>query len=190
MLSDGYWRSRFGGNRSVLGRRILLDGNTYAVIGVLPPSFEFMDREILLLVPFRVRRTDVRLINFCCQGVARLKPGVTLIQANADVARMLPIAAEKFPINPGWTRNAFTEARIAPRLRPLKDGVISYSVSQRTREVGIRLALGAPIHEVMGLFLRQGLAMSAMGTVCGLAAALILTRLMKSLLFEVSPSIR
>ena len=67
-------------------------------------------------------------------------------------------------------------------------GVISYSVAQRRREVGIRLALGAPAHGVVGLFVRNGLAMSAVGAVCGLAAALALSRLMKSLLFEVSPA--
>ena len=59
MLSDGYWRSRFGGDRSVLGRRILLDGNAYEVIGVLPPSFQFMDRKISLLVPLRFNRANV-----------------------------------------------------------------------------------------------------------------------------------
>jgi ABC-type antimicrobial peptide transport system permease subunit len=66
-------------------------------------------------------------------------------------------------------------------------GVISYSVAQRTREVGIRIALGAPLQEVTRLFVRQGLAMSGIGALCGLTAALALTRLMKSLLFEVSP---
>ena len=45
MLSDGYWRSHFGGDRSVLGRRLLIEGNRVSIIGVLPPSFQFMDRE-------------------------------------------------------------------------------------------------------------------------------------------------
>ncbi len=124
MLTNGYWRSRFGADRGVLGRRILLDGNAHTVIGVLPPNFEFMDRKISLLAPYGFRRAEVRLISFCCQGVARLKPGVTLAQANADVGRMLPIAAEKFPMNPGWSQNSFTDARIAPRLRFLKDVLI------------------------------------------------------------------
>src|SRR5262249_28932830 len=67
-------------------------------------------------------------------------------------------------------------------------GGISYSVSQRTREIGIRLALGAPLNAVKGLFLRQALVMSGIGTVCGLVAALALTSLMRSLLFEVTPT--
>jgi hypothetical protein len=83
-----------------------------------------MDSQISLLAPIRFRRADIRLISLCCQGVARLKPGVTLAQANADVARMLPMAAEKFPMNPGWSRTAFVDARIAPRLRFLKNVLV------------------------------------------------------------------
>jgi len=65
-------------------------------------------------------------------------------------------------------------------------GVVSYSVSQRNREIGIRLALGAAVTEVTRLFVRYALAISGLGAACGLAVALVLTRLMKSLLFEVS----
>jgi predicted permease len=200
MLSDAYWRSRFGGDRSVLGRRILLDGNAYSVIGVLPPTFEFMDYQISLLVPFRVKRADVRLISFCCQGVARLKPGVTMTQANADVARMLPIAAEKFPINPGWSQNAFTDARIAPRLRRLKDvllgdvgktlwvlmgtvGIVLLIASAnvgnlllvraegRRQEFAIRAALGAGMGRIAGELLIESVLLASAGGMLGLALA-------------------
>jgi ABC-type antimicrobial peptide transport system permease subunit len=67
-------------------------------------------------------------------------------------------------------------------------GVISYSVSQRSREIGIRLALGAPLREVVGMFVRHALVLSGIGAACGLTAALALTRLMKALLYEVSPA--
>jgi predicted permease len=66
-------------------------------------------------------------------------------------------------------------------------GVISYSVSQRTREIGIRMALGAQRREVTRMFVRYGLSLAAVGIACGLAAAVALTRLMGSLLFEISP---
>jgi ABC-type antimicrobial peptide transport system permease subunit len=65
--------------------------------------------------------------------------------------------------------------------------VISYSVSQRTREIGIRMALGAQRTEVTRMFVRYGLTLAAIGIGCGLAAAVALTRVMASLLFEVSP---
>jgi predicted permease len=67
-------------------------------------------------------------------------------------------------------------------------GVVSYSVSQRNREIGIRLALGAHLAGVIRLFVREGLVVSGIGAAFGLAVALVLTRLMKSLLFEVSPA--
>ncbi len=66
-------------------------------------------------------------------------------------------------------------------------GVISYSVSQRTREIGIRMALGAPHLALRSMFVRQGVLLAAIGVGFGLAAAAGLTRLMTSLLFEISP---
>ena len=83
-----------------------------------------MDSPVSLLVPLRINRADIRLISFCCQGVARLKPGVTLTQANADVARMLQMAPAKFPVNPGFGADAWAASRIAPRLRLLKDVLV------------------------------------------------------------------
>jgi predicted permease len=66
-------------------------------------------------------------------------------------------------------------------------GVIAYSVSQRTREIGIRMALGAQRKGLVGMFVRQGLWLTGVGIVCGLATAFAVMRLMSSLLFKVSP---
>jgi predicted permease len=67
-------------------------------------------------------------------------------------------------------------------------GVISYSVSQRTREIGIRMAIGAHQQELTQMFVKHGLVLAVIGVACGLTAAFALTRLMTSLLFDVSPS--
>ncbi|HKA18429.1 MAG TPA: ABC transporter permease [Blastocatellia bacterium] len=67
-------------------------------------------------------------------------------------------------------------------------GVIAHSVAQRTREIGIRMALGADAAGVRGMILRQGLALALVGVGFGTAAAFVLTRLMSSLLYEVSPT--
>ena len=64
-------------------------------------------------------------------------------------------------------------------------GVIAYSVSQRKREIGIRMALGAQRQELTGMFVRHGLGLTIAGLACGLSAALVLMRLMSSLLFGV-----
>jgi ABC-type antimicrobial peptide transport system permease subunit len=66
-------------------------------------------------------------------------------------------------------------------------GVIAYSVSQRTREIGIRMALGAQQPMLISMFVRHGLLLTGIGVVCGLAVAFAVMRLMSSLLFNVSP---
>jgi ABC-type antimicrobial peptide transport system permease subunit len=66
-------------------------------------------------------------------------------------------------------------------------GVIAYSVSQRTREIGIRMALGAQQPRLISMFVRHGLLLTVIGIACGLAGAFAVMRLMSSLLFNVSP---
>jgi ABC-type antimicrobial peptide transport system permease subunit len=66
-------------------------------------------------------------------------------------------------------------------------GVIAYSVSQRTREIGIRMALGAQRQALTAMFVRQGLWLAGIGIACGLVASFAVMRLMSSLLFHVSP---
>ena len=67
-------------------------------------------------------------------------------------------------------------------------GVIAYSVSQRTREIGIRSALGAQQRELTGMFVRHAMWLTGAGVTCGVVAALALTRLMSSLLFGIKPT--
>ncbi len=124
MLSDGYWRSHFGGDRSVLGRQLLIEGITVSIINVLPPSFQFMDRKADLLIPLPFDRAKTNLGVFSYLGIGRLKPGVTLKQADGDLARMLPLVMQRFPPPAGYTVKMFEDARIVPNLMPLKDDLV------------------------------------------------------------------
>jgi putative ABC transport system permease protein len=67
-------------------------------------------------------------------------------------------------------------------------GVIAYTATQRTREIGIRMALGAQIGDVRKMFLRHGIQLTATGIALGIGAALVLTRVMSALLFGVDPT--
>ena len=66
-------------------------------------------------------------------------------------------------------------------------GVIAYSVSQRTREIGIRMALGAQQQKLTRMFVSHGLSLTGIGVACGLLGAIVSMRLLSSLLFNVSP---
>ncbi len=207
ILADGYWRSKFGGDRAALGRHILLDGTPWTIVGVLPPSFEFMDQEISLLVPFRFKRAEVNVLGFCCDGIARLKPGVTLAQANADAARTLPLTVEKFPMNPGWSQSAFRDARIAPRLLLFKDYLIGdvgktlwvlmatmsivmliacanvanlllVRMDQRQHELAVRTALGAGMGRIVRSLLIESVLLGLCGGALGLTLAWVAVRVL------------
>ncbi len=124
ILSNAFWRARFGGDRDVVGRSLTVDGEPHDVIGVLPAGLQFLDHDPDLYLPFRFDRAEVFFGNFSFQGVARLRDGVTIEQADADVARMIPLSLEHFPLPGGFTREMFESARIGPNLRPLEKDVI------------------------------------------------------------------
>src|SRR6266487_5177513 len=108
MLTYGYWSRKFGGDRSVIGKTITVDGKLRQIIGVLPQEFRFLNwSEPALILPLKLDRAKTFLGDFSYQAIARLKPGVTLAQANADVARMLPIEERGFPPPPGFSLKLF-----------------------------------------------------------------------------------
>jgi predicted permease len=124
MLSYAYWQRKFGGDPKAVGQRLIVDAKPREIIGVLPQRFKFLRYDPALILPFQFNRAEIFVGNFSYQGVARLKPGVTLQRANADVARMLPMVIEKFPLPKGFTRKMFDEIRLGPNVRPLADDVI------------------------------------------------------------------
>jgi predicted permease len=125
MLTFRYWQSRFGGDPSVVGRRIVVNGVPRDVIGVLPRTFRFLNQQPALLLPFRFDRGRLRLGQFNYRGVARLKPGVTIAEANADTARMLSTYTSRWPTPPGMSAKYFDDAHLAANIRPLKHDAIA-----------------------------------------------------------------
>jgi predicted permease len=200
MLTYGYWRRRFSGSTSIVGRTILVDGRTREVIGVMPEEFHFLDQvDAPLILPLQKDRSKTFLGNFDYFAIARLKPGVTLAEINADVARILPIVTRSFPPPPGFTVDEFQKLQLGPSVRPLKQDVIGnvgnalwvlvgaicivmliacanvanlllVRVEGRRQELGIRAALGAG-RRLVGDLLFESAILGLLGGVLGLGLA-------------------
>jgi predicted permease len=117
ILSNGYWQRRFGGDPGVIGSVMTVDSRPREVIGVMPAGYSLRGFNADLIFPLRFD-PDQPPAGYCCRGIARLKPGATLAQANADVARM--IEAWKRVEN----RAALEDLQLGPAVRPLKDDVV------------------------------------------------------------------
>jgi putative ABC transport system permease protein len=200
VLTYGWWQTRFGGDPSVIGRQIMTNGISRQVIGVMPASFRFLDRDAALLLPLQFDRTKEFLGGFDYPGIARLKPAVTIEQASADVARMIPIALHSFPPQPGLTVKEFEDVRLAPKSRYLSQMLIGdigktlwvlmgtigivlliacanvanlmlVRAEGRQQELAIRAALGASWFDIARALLMESVALGLLGGALGLALA-------------------
>ena len=201
LISYAYWQQKFGGASSVIGTSINVDGRTRQIIGVLPRDFHFLDNpDAAIVMPFQWDRSKIKLGNFSQRALARLKPGVTMQQASADMARLLPITFRSFPAPEGFSAAIFEKARIAPNLRPLKKDVVGdvdkvlwvlmgsiamvllvacanvanlllVRVEGRRQELAIRAALGAPWKRIAGELLLESLVIGLSGSLIGLGLA-------------------
>jgi predicted permease len=124
MLSYGYWQRRFAGERTVIGRTIQVDAQPREIVGVMPKRFRLVDQDFDLLIPLAFDRNHQKLAGFGFNGVARLKPGVTLTQANADIARLIPAWMDSWTNGPGSNPHFYETWKITPNVRFLKQQVI------------------------------------------------------------------
>ena len=208
VLTYGYWRHKFGADPSAVGRTVIMDGKSRQIIGVLPQRFHFLDREDpAVILPFKFDRSKIFLGNFSYAAVARLKPGITMEQASADVARMIPIAMRTFPAPEGFSLKLFADARIGPNLHPLKQDVVGdvgkmlwvlmgsigmvlliacanvanlllVRVEGRKQELAVRAALGAGRGRIAGELLLESVVLGLPGSVVGLGLAYIAVRVL------------
>ena len=200
MLTYGYWQRRFGGSASAVGRTLTMDSRPHTIIGVMPKNFRFLNTDPEVILPMRFERDKLFLGNFSYQGIARLKPAVTLQQANADVARMLGIWLKAWPVPLGFSRTMFENARFGPKVQPLKQEVVGDIRSMlwvlmgtiglvlliacanvanlllvraegRQQELAIRAALGAGWGRIARELLLESVTLSVLGGGLGLALA-------------------
>ncbi len=124
ILSYGYWQRRFGGNPNVIGRTMQVDAQTRTIVGVMPRGFRVVDHDFDLLVPLALDRSHQILAGFGYNGIGRLKPGLSLAQADADIARLIPVWMDSWSNGPGSNPHYYDVWKIAPHFRLLKQQVI------------------------------------------------------------------
>jgi predicted permease len=200
MLSYGYWQRRFGGDRSVIGRNLVVDSRPREIIGVMPRRFRFVDTDFDIILPFAFDRGHLILAGFGYHGIARLKPGTTIAAANADITRMLPIWMDSFTNGPGSNPHIYEAWRITPLLRPLKQEVVGnvsdvlwvvmgtlglvlliacanvtnlllVRVESRQQELAVRAALGAGWTRIVRGLLVESMMLGLLGGAIGVGLA-------------------
>ena len=196
ILSYGYWQRHFGGAETALGQPLMIDGTARTVIGVLPADFRFMQRPAEIVLPMQPNRARSWIGILGENAIARLKPGVTLEVANAEIERMIPIAFATFPSLPGQTEQNLPHADVAwlkdTFVRDLGDllGVMAGTIAlllliacanvanlhlvrtdRRARELAIRAAVGAGWARLAATLLLESVALALVGGVAGLALA-------------------
>jgi putative ABC transport system permease protein len=125
VLGYGFWQRKFGGDRAVVGRTITLDGKLREIIGVMPRRFHFLaQQEPAVILPLQLDRNHTYLGQFHYNGIARLRPGMTIANADADLSRLLPAVLRSFPPPPGYSVDLFQKLHPRPELRPLKQDVV------------------------------------------------------------------
>jgi predicted permease len=212
ILSHAFWQRRFGGDEATLGRELPIDapsgtgtlrsGPRSRVVGIMPSDFRFLDVTPPpdIIVPIRLDPARQAHGAYRWEMLARLKPGVTLAEAQADLARMRPIHRDAWPPFPGSTIEAFDGMRISAIARPLRDDLVGGVASMlwvlmgaigavlmiacanianlmlvradaRRQEFAVRAALGALPLRIARELLAESFALGAAGGVLGLALA-------------------
>jgi putative ABC transport system permease protein len=193
LISDRYWRRRFGADPNVAGKSVRIGSTSFPIVGVMPASFLFPDRDVDLWFPARLSNqlAQVRYATWYV-GIGRLKPGVTLEQARSNLAAVQAQLGEQYP---------GTDREIAVEVMPLKEitvsgvrqslwllfGAVSMLLlitctniaalllaraAQRRQEIAVRLSLGATRATVAAQMLTETGMLALAGSAVGLLVAL------------------
>ncbi len=202
VISDGLWRRSYGADPEVLGRTIHLDNDAYTIVGVLPPGFRYLgptvsgNVEVFLTAGFSADPTPkpARNARFMPAAIGRLKPGLTLDQAQARITAMATELRRDFPndypAQANWTieLQSFHKSlvgNVRPMLLVLLGAVIvivfivSLNIANlllaratgRQQEMAVRLALGASRGRMIRQMLTESVLLSLIGGAAGVATA-------------------
>lgn len=202
LLSDGLWRRMFGGAHDVLGKDLRINGRPYAIVGVMPPGFQFMDPEVQLWVPlaFTPQQKEARHSNNW-YDIGRLKPGATLQQVKAQLDALTRANDERFPQWKEILKNAGFYSTAWPLLDVLvKDvkstlyllwggaifvlliGAVNIAnlslarITLRGKELATRLALGATRGQIARQVVLENVLICGAGGLAGVGLGTLLLR--------------
>ena len=202
VISYGLWQSQFGGNAAILGQKINLNGRPYTVIGVMPSTFYFPNRnaQIWTLLTFTEQNFENRANNYL-EGVGRLKPDVTFEQAKAELSMRADRLAREFPATNEETGVSFFRMRdnMSPRFRVMLISLIGASLclllltcanlanlllvraAAQARELAVRAALGASKARLVRQLITQIAVLTVLGGSLGFLLAAVIVPLFSTL---------
>ena len=192
ILSHGLWQRRFGGDPDIVQQTISLDGRSYTVVGVMPSTFQFWDRESELWTPiaFTPQQAENRAGHSLSRVIGQLKAGVTPEQARTEMGAIVDQLAAQHATNAGWhvivvPLQDHMVRRIKPALLVLLVAVafvlliacgnvanlLLARAAGRQKEIGIRTALGARRERIIRQLLTESVLLALLGGALGLVLA-------------------